>query len=216
LAILVVILTFSCVSNSQTVIPPISDNQSWNEVQITVPITKKLNGIIIGTLRIGRNISRPVDERIGFQFSYKANKYFTFASGFAYRAAQPFLNRKNYETRYLASVTATLPIGKYSLSNRNLYEYRFLNSRRNNWDYRNRTQIDREITIRKTKIKPFLFAEFFYDGTRKDWFRGRYAAGVSKKINKKLTLDVYYLRQQDGISRPGNINAIGTTWKIHL
>jgi Protein of unknown function (DUF2490) len=165
------------------VIPPISHNQSWNEVQITIPIMKKLNGIVIGTLRIGRNISRPVDERIGFQFSYKANKYFTFASGFVYRAAQPFVNRKNYETRYLAGVTATLPIGKYSLSNRNLYEYRFLNSRRNNWDYRNRTQIDREITIRKTKIKPFVFAEFFMTAYEKIGF-----ADVMRRVSaKKLT-----------------------------
>jgi Protein of unknown function (DUF2490) len=210
------IFFLASVAFSQTVRPPLSDNQSWNDLQITVPITKKLNGIFSGTLRIGRNFRRPVDERVGFQLSYKANKNFTFASGVLYRAAQPFANRKTYETRFIGSVTATLPIGKYSLSNRNQYEYRFQNSRANNWNYRNRTQLEREITIGKTKVKPFIYAEFFYDGARKDWFRGRYAAGVSKKFNKNFTLDVYYMRQQDGISRPGNLNVIGTTWKVHL
>ncbi len=216
LGTLLFIFLFCCLTISQTTNQLNSDNQSWNDVQVVVPITKKLNGIFGGTLRIGRIFRHLVDERLSFQLSYKANKNFTFASGVIYRGAQPSQNRKVYETRFVPSVTINLPIKKYILSNRNQYEYHFVNSRQNFWLYRNRTQIEREIMFGKSKIKPFVSVEFFYNGTRKDWFRGRYAAGVSKKIYKKLTLDVFYLRQQDGISRPGNLNVIGTTWKINL
>jgi Protein of unknown function (DUF2490) len=210
------ILIASNISVSQILTTQVTDNQSWNDVQIAVPITSKLNGIFSGTLRFGRNFRRPVDERIGFQISYKANKYFTLASGIVYRAAQPTATRKIIETRLIESITANLPIKKYSLSNRNTYEFHLINSRADVWWYRNKTQIERDIKIGKTKIKPFAYAEFFYNGTQKRWFRGRFVGGISKKFNKNLTLDIFYMRQQEGKSNPARINAIGTTWKINL
>ncbi len=199
---------------SQSVRATNSDLQSWNEVQVTAPITKKLSGVFSGVFRLGDHVQRPTDERIGFQFSYKANKNFTFASGFLYRATQPTSTRKAYETRLLEILTINIPVRKYNFSNRNQYEYHFVNSRRDVWWYRNRSQIDREIKIKKFKIKPFVSAEFFYNGTTKDWFRAHYTAGISKKVNKHFTLDLYYLRRQDGVAFPGNLNVFGTTWRI--
>jgi len=35
-------------------------------------------------------------------------------------------------------------------------------------------------------------------------------------LTKNLQLDVFYLRQNDGFSRPGDLNVIGTAWRIRL
>src|SRR6267378_3021346 len=44
---------------------PRRDTQQWNDVQLIVPVTSKVDFILLGTLQFGRNLSRPVDERIG-------------------------------------------------------------------------------------------------------------------------------------------------------
>lgn len=49
---------------SQTKVPK-ADTQNWNDVQVAVPLTKKVDFIIQGTLRIGDNLTTPVDERWG-------------------------------------------------------------------------------------------------------------------------------------------------------
>jgi hypothetical protein len=56
--------------------PPVPrrDTQQWNDVQLIVPMTKKVDFILLGTLRLGRNLSRPVDERIGISFSINPKK----------------------------------------------------------------------------------------------------------------------------------------------
>jgi len=58
--------------------------------------------------------------------------------------------------------------------------------------------------------------EFFYDWSVNDWVRNRFAVGVNHTFNKHFTLDTYVMRQNDGRSRPGDLNIIGTTWRIKL
>jgi outer membrane biogenesis lipoprotein LolB len=41
--------------------PSRSDVQNWNDVQLTVPVNKTVDFVLLGTLRVGRNLNRPVD-----------------------------------------------------------------------------------------------------------------------------------------------------------
>ncbi len=68
--------------------------------------------------------------------------------------------------------------------------------------------------LRKAKV--FVTEEPFYVSTTKKFSRNRFSIGISKTFNPHLTLDVYYLRQQDGYSHPGDLNVLGTAWKVHL
>ena len=52
-----------------------TDNQLWTDVQLAVPVTKNFDFNILGTLRLGRDINRPVDERVGAGFTWKIGKY---------------------------------------------------------------------------------------------------------------------------------------------
>ncbi|HZN01795.1 MAG TPA: hypothetical protein VFB70_20475, partial [Pyrinomonadaceae bacterium] len=42
-----------------------TDNQFWSDVQLAVPVTKTVDFNLLGTLRLGRDISHTVDERVG-------------------------------------------------------------------------------------------------------------------------------------------------------
>ncbi|MEJ7712427.1 MAG: hypothetical protein WKF84_21880 [Pyrinomonadaceae bacterium] len=57
----------------------------------------------------------------------------------------------------------------------------------------------------------FVADEVFYDWSVDDWVRNRFTIGVSKVFNKTFTGDLYYMRQNDGRSRPGDLHVIGTT-----
>src|SRR6266705_2652846 len=64
---------------------PKSDFQSWNDVQITVPMTKKVDFTVQGTLRLGDNVSKAADQRLGIGFVFKANKYLSFTPFYFHR-----------------------------------------------------------------------------------------------------------------------------------
>lgn len=196
--------------------PPINDNQFWNETQFVIWRNEKNETAINGFFRAGREGLRPTDERTGFSHTYKPSKYLFLTGGYAYRAGHPVRGIKNYESRFIAAGTLNLPlVNKFKLIDRNQFEFKMRNSRRNTWDYRNRLRIERPINLDGKKITPFVFTELFYN-ERDKWYRGRYAAGLSKQFTKKLIGEVFYLRQQDGVNRPGNFNVLGTYFKIFL
>jgi len=64
--------------------------------------------------------------------------------------------------------------------------------------------------------KWFVADEIFYDSLFNRFVRNRFGFGISRTINKHLTWDLYYTRQNDGISRPGDLHIIWNAWKFRL
>lgn len=215
--LIIFILLFSAASfHAQPARPEDRDNQFWNETQIVVWENEKNEFSLLGNLRVGRNISFPSDYRAGFSYAYKASKYLALSGGYVYRAAYPFKNRKTYENRFNGAATINIPLGnKFKLANRHQVEYRANNSRPDTKLYRSRVQVERAITAFKTKITPFGSTEIFYT-KQNGWFRIRSVVGVRKRLTEKMTGDIFFQRQYDGFSRPGDLNVIGTSLKIYL
>src|SRR5260370_12929922 len=59
---------------------PETDNQSWNDLQITVPMTKKVDFTTQMTLRLGDNVTQTADQRWGIGFLFKPNNYLSFTT----------------------------------------------------------------------------------------------------------------------------------------
>jgi Protein of unknown function (DUF2490) len=192
------------------------DTQEWNDVQIFAPVTKTVDFVFYGTLRIGRNVTHPVDERVGAGFAIKPNKYLTVTPFYLHITTQPFRNVRLYENRLNLNASLRFPLGKFTISDRNLFERRLRHPGGDSTRYRNRLQIDHPAQLGKFKFTVFASDEVFYDWSFNAWVRNRFAAGVSKAWNKHLTTDLYYLRQNDGHSRPGDLHVIGTTFRIRL
>lgn len=210
-----VILTIT--DAAQTSRPPDrDDNQIWHETVIGLPLTKKLTLNLNGVLRFSGDQKRFTDDRAGFGFTYKFNKNVSAGTAYLYRFTETVRNRKNYENRVIAYLTLSKSFGKFGVSNRNQYEYQARNSRSDKWVYRNRLQIEREIKLENFHFKPFASAEVFYDSQTERFSRLRLIGGVSKKLYKNLTLDAYYMRQQDGTTRPGDLNVFGATLRLNF
>jgi uncharacterized protein DUF2490 len=193
-----------------------TDNQFWSDVQVAVPMTKDIDFNILGTLRLGRDISRPVDERIGMGFTFRFGQHVSIAPNYLYIATQPVRNRRAWESRLSLPVTLRFNIEKFRFSDRNLFERRFRNPGITSTRYRNRLQVEHSLGRSELGFSLFVADEVFYDWSIDRWVRNRFTVGGSKVFNKHLTQDVYYLRQNDGVSVPGDLHVIGTTLRVKL
>ena len=196
---------------------PETDNQSWNDAQLTIPMTKQADFILQTTWRIGGNFfGTSVDERWGAGFNYKLSKYVTLNEFYFHREAKPPNGRQEHEERLSFGATFQGSIGKFTLSDRNWFERRWREPQVDAWRYRNRVRLEHPFKIEKTKFTWFIADEVFYDWSQHDWVRNRAAIGAAHTFNKHFTGELYYMRQNDGRSKPGDLNIIGTTLKFRL
>src|SRR5712671_7063789 len=200
-------------SRAQTKVPK-ADTESWNDVQLTIPLSRKVDFLIQGTVRIGDNLTAPVDERWGFGFNYRIQKYLTLNELYFHREATPPKGKHEYEDRLSFGATLNIPIGRFTISNRNWFERRWREPQVDAWRYRNRLQVEHPFQINKKKFTWFVSDEVFYDWSLHVWPRNRLSGGVSHPFNKHLTLELYYTRQNDSHTRPGDLNIIWSAWRI--
>ena len=193
-----------------------SDNQIWTDVQLAVPVTKKIDFNLLGTLRFGRDVSHTVDERVGVGFTFRWGKYFTVSPNFLGIDMQPFRGRRVLENRLTFPVTLRLNAGKFRLSERNQFERRYRNSGLKAWRYRNRFQVEHPVGSAKWGLSLYVADEIFYEWAIGRWARNRFSVGGIKVFNKHYTQEFYYLRQNDGVSLPGDLNVIGTALRFRL
>ncbi|HZH35039.1 MAG TPA: DUF2490 domain-containing protein [Pyrinomonadaceae bacterium] len=186
---------------------PTDDTQSWNDITFAAPLNKTTDFVVSASFRFGQDISTLVDRRIGVGFTYRAGKYLTLYPFYQNIDTKNFAGRSAGENRLNFAATVRYPAKKFTLSNRSLFERR-LRFPSNSTRYRNRLQLDYPTKFHK--IKFFVADEVFYDWSVKEWTRNRFSIGGGRDINKSLTFEVYYMRQNDGRGRPGDLHVIGT------
>ena len=193
-----------------------TDNQFWADVQVAIPVTSHFDFNVLGTLRLGRDISHSVDERIGAGFTFRANKYLQVAPHYLHIGMQPFAGRRIWENRLTLPVQVVVKVGDFQLSDRNQIERRLRNSGAKSTRYRNRFMVQHPVGSKDWQLSLFVADEVFYDWSVDRWVRNRFMVGGTKVFNSHFTQDLYYLRQNDGVSVPGDLNVLGTTLRFRL
>ena len=193
-----------------------ADNQLWNDVQVAVPLTKNIDVNMLGTLRLGRDIRGPVDERLGTGFTFRFGQHLQIAPNYLYIGMQPFRNRRVWESRLSLPVTLRFDVDKFRISDRNTFERRIRRPGINSTRYRNRLQVEHPVGSKEWGLSLYVADEVFYDWSVDRWVRNRFTVGGTKVFNKHFTQDIYYMRQNDGVSIPGDLNVIGTILRIKL
>lgn len=216
---------FSASVYAQTV-PITRDFNFWNEFSVTFPVKKgtdkkgkkfdRLTFAIVGSLRFGRNVSRPVDERIGFNFSYRVNKFISLTPGYLYRGYQPYRGRNDLESRYSFAASVGNKWKKFSINDRNQFEYRARNSRKDTVFYRNQLRFNYPILKDKKELFTlFVSDEPYYDFSEKQVTRNELFAGFNKTFSKHFNADFFYLRGDDR-SNPKTVNGFGVNLKFRV
>ncbi len=224
-----VLLTFSiilscfCAASAQTSSPK-SVFQSWNEIQLIVPILRgkdakeksfdRLTAIFSGGARIGRKSFDFLDDRAGLTFDLRVSKHITLNAGTLYRRDENKLNVVNHESRLSTGVTFSTVFHKFTFKDRNNIEHRFRNRRPDLNVYRPRFQISRPLEYHEKEVfSPFISEEGYYDLTNHRWFRNEFYAGITRKFTPGTTLDIAYVRND---VKPVNVNGLSLVLKIKV
>lgn len=193
-----------------------TDNQFWSDVQIAAPVTKNFDFNILGTLRFGRGFTHAVYERIGAGFTLRLGNRVTISPNYVHIGMQPFPRQRIWENRLTLPVTLRFTAGHFRFSDRNQIERRLRNSGVKTTRYRNNFQVDHPVGAKNWQVSLFVADEVFYDWAVDRWVRNRFYVGGTKVFNKHFTQDLYYLRQNDGVSAPGDLNVLGTSLRFRL
>jgi len=192
------------------------DVQSWNDVQLTVPLNKTFDFYIAITARFGKNVSRFNDGRFAVGVAWKPIKALSIMPFYWNIRARNSQNRFRQEHRLNLRATYRFPVKSFGLTHRSTYEYR-MRAPANTWRYRAALIFEKDLPKKFIPKAKFFFGdEVFYDSATKKFSRNRFNVGIGKTLNKNLAVDVYYMRQNDGFSRPGDLNVIGITWRVKL
>jgi Protein of unknown function (DUF2490) len=195
-------------------IPP-QDFQGWADIEASHPLGERTAFVLSSGLRYGNDQGHLIYRRIATAFAFRWHRFFTFEPYYQYSVSDPISGSISHENRLAFATTVGTPWKRWQISDRNLGERRFVENRRL-WRYRNRVEIQRPIVVAKKQLGVFVWDEVFYGSDAGRWYRNRFALGAGQKISKRIAIDVYYLRQDDGYSLPGNLNVLGMTIKTHF
>lgn len=190
------------------------DVQSWNDLSISKKLNDKVDAVVQTTFRFTKNIGRFNEGRIGGGFVFKPNKSFAIAPTYLFIRVRNSSGHFATENRLSLGVTYRFPVKKIGLSHRSQAEYR-IRSSRNSWRYRPSVTV--EVTLPETFAKGtklYLTEEPFYDSIAERFSRNRLTFGVNKTLTDHLSVDLYYMRQDDRNSPTRVTHVIGTGWKL--
>lgn len=192
------------------------DAQSWNDIQLTIPLNEKVDLYLTTTYRFGDDLSRLTEGRVGAGVGVKLNRAFSTAGGYTYIESRNTAGQFRTEHRYHLNGVFKFPSKSFGLSHRSQFEYR-VRSSGNSWRYRPSLTFEKALPEKfLSDTKLFVTEEPFYVSTTGKFSRNRFSVGIKKKVTDHFSFDLYYLRQNDGFSHPGDLNVIGTSWKFSL
>ena len=210
--LLLLLLLAGCAAGQE--LQPEHDEQSWNDVSFTLPVSRSFDLNMVVTGRLGKNITRFNDGRVLFGLTWKAHPRLSIQPSYWAIRARNALSIFRTEHRLNLRATYRFPVKRVGLSHRSIVERR-IRRPLDSWRYRPSVTIEKDLPASWIKAAKIYFTEeVFYDSLLDRFSRNRASVGISRVISKNLTLDIYYLRQNDGTTRPGDLHVIGTNWRL--
>ena len=208
---------------SQTAPLP-SKFQSWNEVQLILPLLKgrdvkgksidKATVTFNGIVRIGRSNLNLLDRRSDVALDYRFNRYIALLTSVLYRRDTLVRNVPRYETRFDFGAVFSKSWSKFTFRDRNLFEHRLRSGRADINVYRQRIQVGHPINFRKKEIfSPFISEEGNLDLKTRKWILNDFFVGITRRLNSRTSIDIAYIRSD---LRPVNVNGLSLSLKIRL
>ncbi len=206
-----------------------NDAGMWATLSIQHALSKKLNFVVDQELRLKENYQRINLFYTNVGVDYKLNKFIKISP--TYRAIQKkrLEGTYSYRHRVMLDVTVKKKFKKYALSERIRYQAEvqdFYTSKKGKLTeqfLRFKTDLKYSVT---EKITPYVSCELRYqihaprgDGPLYDngFHRIRNVLGIEYELNKKNSVNLYYLYQTEfDISTPETIYILGIGYSITL
>ncbi len=196
--------------------PTDDDNQFWGGMQMGLPLRKKIDLVLSGSVRQGRDFSHLVQEQGGAAVMFKWGQFMSVSPTYQFLATQPYPQIHGRENRLSLNVAFSHRWERATIIDINLIEERWRRLLGNSNRYRNRLQLEWPMKLVDFQFRGFVANEIFYDWSVRAWNRNRFFAGISRSLNTKLTLDLFYMKQNARHLLPRDLNVVGATFRVKL
>lgn len=107
------------------------------------------------------------------------------------------------ETEHQLRAAATLLVnaGPVVVDDRNLWVFSDAGTTR----YRNRLRLTHPISLSRQVLRLQVLNEAFYEKGDRGWFRNMYGAGVGVDVRRSISIDAYWLQQDDHGKEPSSL-----------
>jgi hypothetical protein len=194
---------------------PRSDFQGWTDFAASHPLSDRTEFQIGAGLRYGNDQGHLIYRRISSGFAFHWHKLLTLEPYYQYSVSDSLAGPLTPENRLAFATTVGTPWKRWYFSDRNLGERRFLVGARE-WRYRNRLELRRTVSVVRKELSVFAWDEVYYSSLVGRWYRNRLAIGAGRRLNRRLSIDLFYVHQNDGYSHPGNLNGLGLALKTRF
>jgi len=204
--------------------------QVWPEISVFTRLNDRMRFYFLATTvkesrestegEFGPNLDfylRPFRERkrlAGFRLDESKNRFLLVRVG--YRYLDSFSADPN-EHRLVLEATARYPMtGGALVSNRGRTDVRFIDGE-HSWRFRSRLSIEREFSIGRVRMNPYVRGELFYDSRFDAWSRTEWIGGAAFPLNRRVELEGYFDYQHDTGGDPNRkVYAIGSVLNLYF
>jgi hypothetical protein len=182
-------------------------------LELSTPLTNRVGvntyGFYLGNVRVSIAL---IEVPVSVQKHFTITPSYLFVnvppSGFTLLTGQPLASSyQENQFRLAGSLYGTFH--HFTISERNMYVRRFTPTGDVN-RYRNKIYVSHPLALGSYKVNPFIFDEVYHDFLPEKWLRRNWiVAGVDMPINKYLTFQPSYIRQDDLFLRSINFLGVG-------
>jgi len=145
--------------------------------------------------------------------AFKVNEYFSVTPSYFFIKYEDSGHFEE-EHRYMLDAAFSWKMKKMKLSHRSRFEYRDLPAL-DRWRYRARLKAGLPVKVHNRSLTPYVSEEIFYDERKGEFNQNRFSLGSVIKINKAVSVDVYYLLRSDKKGEDwSERNALGTSLNL--
>jgi hypothetical protein len=102
-------------------------------------------------------------------------------------------------------------------TDRNRFDFRFVDGKPFSWRYRNRLMFERHFFIHKFELTPYVRGEIYYDSRYDRIAKNAFTAGTILPVNKHSEFEVYYEDKRDTSSSPiFHIRGVGLILNLYF
>jgi Protein of unknown function (DUF2490) len=204
--------------------------QVWPEISVFTRLNDRMRFYFLATTvkesqkstegEFGPNFDfhlRPFRERkrlAGFRLDESKNRFLLLRVG--YRYLDSFIGDSD-EHRVVLEATARYPLkGGVLVSNRGRVDARFID-REYSWRFRSRLSVEKEFSIGRVRMNPYVRGEVYYDSRFDAWSRTEWVGGAAFPLNRRVELEDYFSYQLDTGGNPNRkVYAIGTVLNLYF
>ncbi len=184
-----------------------SDVKMFNSYTLKYKVNDKFDVFIQPDMRFKDNMGEFYYYHFRSGIVFHALKYLDLGTTYRFLQSKNSADKWLIENRLELDVTPKVTVKGFQLFNRSRFEYRWLESAKDRWRYRNCTKIAYPTSIKNFEFTPYISEEFFYDLRIGKVHLNWVTIGASKKITKNLILGLYYMVES---LRVGKINKWNT------